>query len=404
MENSTGPGQVSGPDSTVRVWLRMVVAPALLLSMATACGGGEAADTTAPPEEPPVQTREGGGVEAGVTVTEAPTEPSAESAEDDIVGDEPETLAEYLGYGFDDPDAAAARVMEVERRVQELIARCMAGEGFEYIPAVRTVSASQVAFDQEEFARERGFGITTWLDDEDPFGFEEDDWVDPNAAIVEGLSDSEREAYYEVLRGTFDEFGSGEVDPETGEPAPADDPYGGGCEGRAYEEVYGAQTDVWEQLGPQIEEMTQRIYADPRFQEANKEWAVCMSDRGYPYESIEQMYEDVIEDFQSRLDEILGEGGGFADPFEGWTEEETESFMAEKSNEEIQDFFEQAQQQEREDIDQDALSALQQEERDLAVAAFGCQEAMVDSIEELRQEYEGRFIRENRDVLEQLRR
>lgn len=391
--------RVARGRSVAKVWAPVVV----LALMATACGGGSTADTTRPEETIREEAEEGGAAEAGGTVTEAPVESATETTEAGSQEEEPKTLAEYLGYDFDDPDAAAAQAMENERRVQEMIARCMAQEGFEYIPAVRPISSSNFAFDQEEFAREQGFGITTWYGQEDPFGFEEDDWVDPNAAIVEALSESEREAYYEVLRGRFDEFGSGEVDPETGEPVPIEDPFGRGCQGQAYEEIYGAQTEVWEQLGPELEEMTQRVFADPRFQEANKGWAACMADHGYPYDSIEQLYVEVNEDFQRRLDEIIGTSGGFADPFEGWTQEEIDAFMAEKSDEEISDFFEQARQQGMEDIDQDALAALQQEERDLAVAAFECQEALMDSLEELRQEYEGRFIRENRDVLEQLR-
>ena len=279
----------------------------------------------------------------------------------------------------------------------------MAQEGFEYIPAIHPISSSGFAFDQEEYAREQGFGITTWYGQEDPFVFEEGDWVDPNEAIVEALSDSEREAYYEVLYGRFDEVVSGEVDPETGEPLPIEDPFGRGCQGEAFEQVYGARNEVWEQLGPEFEEMTQRVFADPRFQEADKVWAACMADRGYPYNSVEQMYGEVHEDFQRRLEEIVGPHGGFVDPFEGWTQEEIETFMTEKSQDEIDDFYEQARQQEQKDIDQDALAVLQQEERDLAVAAFGCGQDLEDSLEELRQEYEGRFIRENRDLLEELR-
>ena len=371
---------------TIRI---AVVVLALVLA---ACGAGSTEDT-GPVEEPVA----GDAGEVSAT-TESSVDPVTETTAAGSGEDEPETLAAYLGYDLDDPDASAARAMEEQRRVEENIARCMAEEGFEYVPAVRPMSSSSFAFDEEEFARERGFGITTWYGQEDPFGFEDNDWVDPNDAILEALSESEREAYHETLYGPG-AYHSG----SPGESIVEIVDSGEGCRQRAYEEVYGARDEVWEQLGPKFEELTQRLFADPRFQEASDRWAVCMADRGYPYGSIEQMYEEVYQDFQSRLDEIIGEGGGFVNPFEGWTEEEIEAFLAERSEEEISDFYDQAQQQGMQDIDQEALAALQQEERDLAVAAFECQQELEDVLDELRQEYEGRFIRENRDLLEQIR-
>ena len=120
-----------------------------------------------------------------------------------------------------------------------------------------------------------------------------------------------------MLHGTFDESAFGEIDPETGEPAFADDPFGGGCQGQAYEEVYGAQQEMWEKLGPELEELWQRVMADPRFEEADREWVECMADRGYSYDGIDSLYEEVYEDFQRRLDEITGGGGGFGGPVRG---------------------------------------------------------------------------------------
>ena len=47
--------------------------------------------------------------------------------------------------------------------------------------------------------------------------------------------------------------------------------------------------------------------------------------------------------------------------------------------------------------------ALQQEERNLAVADYECAQDIRGVVEEIQQEYERRFISENRDLLEQLR-
>ena len=364
-----------------------------LALLTAACGGGATgAGGGGQTSEGPAPA--GGLAEAGGAVTEASAPSDGE--------DQPETLGEYLGYDIDDPDAAAAADAENRRRVEETVARCMAQEGFEYIPAVRPVPSSLYeAFDREEYARSEGFGITTWYGRENRFDPKAaDDWVDPNLAIVEALSDSERKAYDAVLYGAPTE--KVDVDPESGAAA-AGDPYGGGCNGQAYREVYGKQDELWEQLGPKWQELWERLEADPRYQEADGGWKTCMADRGYRYDGVDQMYDEIWADFGDRFDAIVGEGGGWADPFEGWSEERLEAFLAENSEEEIEDFYEQAQSEARANVDQEALAALQQEERDLAVANYECSRNMMETIEELQREYEGRFVRENRDLLEQMR-
>ena len=283
----------------------------------------------------------------------------------------------------------AAQEEEMERRVQESTARCMAQEGFEYIPAVdpgsSVLTVSGAAFDQEEYVREQGFGITTWYGREETNQGSGGGWVDPNEAIVEAMSESESSAYYEALYGVQTESSEGVDQP--------------GCQGKAFEEVYGQMERMFEELGPMLDEMYQRFLADPRYQEATGEWSGCMSDRGYSYDSTEQMYDAVFTDFGSRMDELIGS----SDPFEGWTREQREAFYEENSDEEIADFFQQARIDAREAVDQEALSALQQEEIDLAVANFECSEGFQETVAELQREYESEFIGKNRGLLDELR-
>ena len=324
-------------------------------------------------------------------------------------GDEPESLADYLGPGFGfgfgaDPEEQRAYYARQEQRVQELIAECMAQEGFEYIPAVRPIpDAAFGDFASEEFAREHGFGITTSYGDEGALFGLEDDWTDPNHAIVEALSDSEREAYYETLHRPPEPTGT-ETDPDTGEEVEVyDNGFGGGCSGQAFEEVYAFSDleDISEQLD--LESMYERLAADPRVQAMTADWSQCMSSRGYDYEGPEAMYEAVYTEFQARLEEIGGPPGGFVDPFAGLSPEEIEEFMADKSPEEIQDLYTQAQQEAASRVDQDALAALQDEERELAVANAECSADMQQRIEELLREYEAELINDNRALLEQHR-
>lgn len=372
----------------------------VLAVLATACGGGSEETEPVPGAtgDTIADTASADGVTDGAPVATTATEDDQGENGDDKGEGEPETLEDFLGFSFDDQEANAAFAADMERRVQESIALCMAQEGFEYIPAVRPQDSVFFAFDQEEYARERGFGITTWYGEEDLFLSGDGDWVDPNAEIVAALSESESEAYHEVLYGmdAFGEIGSGDIE-SVGAL------WGSGCNGKAYEEVFGAMTAVFAELGPQLEELEQRVEADPRFRDAEDKWAACMADRGFPYDSQETMYEQVAEEFSRRLEEIVGmESATFA-LFSAMSEEQIQEFSEGRSEEEIADLFDQTRREAMAGVDQEALEALQQEERELAVASFECGEEMNETVGEVLREYEGDFVKENRDVLERLR-
>lgn len=344
----------------------------------------------------------------GGTSTDSSTD--GDDQTEDATGGGDGSLADFFGYASEDPQEAQAQYLDDEARRQELIRTCMAEEGFDYTPVVPPEESFQVwsPGDEEEFAKTEGFGITTWYGNEDSFdrGME---WEDPNQEMVEAMSETEQTAYYEALYGTEEEQMEGsttEIDPETGEEYMTSEGYGFGCDGEASTEIYGdfSQTsDLWEEIGPEMEALYERVAADPRVVELDEEWAACMSDAGFEYESRNQMYETVYEDFQQRFDAIVGPDGGYVDPFEGWTEEEINAFFEEKTQDEIDAFFQESQQQTRDDIDQEALAALQQEERDVAVASFKCSADYDEKYQEISAEFEAEFIAANRDILEQIR-
>jgi hypothetical protein len=331
--------------------------------------------------------------------------------------DDPQSMAEFFGWNSDNPEEDQARWRDEEERRQELIRVCMAGEGFDYTPVKQPEESYTVwgPEDEEEMARTQGFGISTWYGNEDEFSGPEVEWEDPNQEMVEAMSESEQQAYYEALYGTEEEQMEGavtEVDPDTGEEYTTfeGDFYGAGCEGEASEEIWGDQSqgeDLWAELEPEMTAMYERVQADPRIVALNDEWSKCMADAGYEYESQDKMYETIYEDtpgsLQARFNEIVGPDGGWVDPMEGWTEEEIEAFFEEKTQDEIDAFFEQAQQESQADIDEEALAALQQEEIDLAVANFECQGDYWETYQEISEEYEADFIAANRETLEKIR-
>lgn len=339
---------------------------------------------------------------AAVNGTEAePTETDESTTTESTDSDQPETLDDFLGTGFfsTDPEEQLANFARQQQQAEELVAACMAREGFEYIPASRPVDTGQVGSDEDvEFAREYGFEISTRGDGTAVFEGT-DDWVNPNDAIVEALSESERQAYHATLYGSsFDDgFLSGSdgtsSDSDTSTTEATDTGFEG-CFGEAAAEVY--ELDTFEEISEQLDfqSLFERVEADPKFAEMEAEWSDCMAERGYQYEDPDALYES-LDDLRVRYDEIVGT----SDPFAGLTPEEFNSL----SPEEIEDRFTQAEQAAEREIDQDALAALQAEEIALAVANAECSEDLYDQVIELYQEHEAIFVNENRAVLEQFR-
>lgn len=336
----------------------------------------------------------------------SPTEGDDASEETE---EESTSVAAFFGFDPNDPDAAAANSARLSMRQQELVATCMTNQGFEYVPAVVPIDGQDFVFDEEEYARERGFGISTstWLTDGGStsadgvtveFGSAPDQWEDPNQAIVEALSESEREAYNNTLYGEISEleFSSDLSDSESG---PTDeDLWGGGCMGEAAKEVYGMADEAFRELESLFDELQQRVESDPRVVEASEGWTACMADRGYDYQTVDELWTG-LDEYHNRYNELVN----IPNPFEGWTEEDIEIFFETSSEEAISDFYAQNQSEARQGVDQEALAALQQEEKDLAVANYECGEKQREVTQEVTEEFESQFIAENRDVLEQAR-
>jgi hypothetical protein len=223
------------------------------------------------------------------------------------------------------------------------------------------------------------------------------------------MSESEMTAWNNALYGTPEEQEASQVsrvDPETGEEYFEMTGYGPGCYGEAQEAEYGSMEDsqeLWSEIQPAMDAMYQQVEADPRIVELQENWSACMADRGYEVESMTAMYDTVYADFQERFDAIVGPNGGYVDPMEGWTQEETDAFFQEKTQEEIDAFFAEAQEASRDNIDMEALAALQQEEIDMAVADYECRGDYWEVYQDVSGDYEADFIEENRAALEEIR-
>lgn len=253
---------------------------------------------------------------------------------------EPGPLDELFQDIYGTADETQADAMQM--RMEELVAECMAEQGFEYIPvdwSQSGVSYSSDDLDVEwgsrEFAEKYGYGAST-----DPWGTEEaemplDEFVDPNEDYVMAMSETEREAYYSALYGD-----------QTGPEEGAEDEWEyrweeAGCQGRAQHETYevapGLDEDRFAALQAEMQAMWESTMTDPRLAELNAAWASCMSDAGHPGFAAAEDAQNSIYDEMNRIWENAYEGIAPDAGEDEWkaVEEGIQDRMAEISEREI---------------------------------------------------------------------
>lgn len=179
--------------------------------------------------------------------------------------------------------AAARDASRTGMPIEEAIAACMKAQGFEYVPvdpdAVprwQTDESSQGAWTRE-YVEEYGYGLVDGV--LHPGELVNRDWVDPNAAILDALSEEARAAYLSTLEGRA-------ADPvPVGEPAEVLGWAERGCRGAAEHEVLSASpTDqlVLDAAQEAADLAAERALADPATRSATIAWAQCLDDAGFP--------------------------------------------------------------------------------------------------------------------------
>lgn len=179
-------------------------------------------------------------------------------------------------------------------RTQQHIAECMRDAGFEYIPVdVKTIESAQArvrmdpGYTRRSYKEKWGLGVTTRFDD--PV---RDVGLGPNLEIWQSLPLTDREAYARTLWGdepksdfvfTFDEEDFSST---------------GGCTREAVAKVFTPA----QLKGTYVNPKDVLVENDPRIIEAQDEWTECMREAGYEYEDDQ---DEIIEEFQQRLDELL---------------------------------------------------------------------------------------------------
>ncbi|RZS57509.1 hypothetical protein EV141_1222 [Microcella putealis] len=231
-------------------------------------------------------------------------------------------LNEYLSaaWGGDlSEEDWMAQAEEDQRIREEIVAECMAEQGFEYIPVVDigwgSSSGDEWNPDDREWVAQWGYGAVRYPgmnDVPDP----DEQMVDPNQEYVESLSESEMTAFYEALYGPqpteeeLNEDGSYDYNWETA-----------GCQGFAENEISGENpidSDEHKPLMDAINELYMQMETNPAFAEVDAEWVTCMADAGFSgfstqpdaqnsvYDELNSYYEGMTEFIEDdpALDEI----------------------------------------------------------------------------------------------------
>jgi hypothetical protein len=394
----------------VRRFLILIASLAVLLA---ACGGTTGETTTSSGDAARAQDDQ--------TSSADPSDTQSETSDVPAAGDDGElTINDFIpgAVSFDENTDFHAQEMEI----QQEIAQCMAAEGFEYVPFVPSDVGGGFAggeFDEEEYVKTYGFGVSTWVLQEAAFNgggdFEDPYANDPNQEIVESMDELEQEEYYRVLYGGEPDIITNtpqeELEAMTEEELMAfyDEAYANwqpdGCQNAAYDGAYGggeSQMAFWDEFGDDYEAVYERVQSDQRILDAQAEWSACMADNGYDYASQDDMYAYFYGDengpgpFQQKVDELITwpeyPEGGFVEG-DGAVTATTVIGVEEGSTGEGEYVYQGP------EYDLEQLQPLIDEEIAVATANYECSQSMQDLFEEVYKEYEQIFIEENLDRL-----
>lgn len=252
-------------------------------------------------------------------------------------------LGEYLSaaWGGDLSQEEQTRQFEEQQaQAEELVAKCMSDEGFEYTPTNSTggviSDGGEWEPDKREWVEKYGFGyVNSPFSDFSDEELSEQEASNPNDDYVASLSESEQNAYYEVLFGASisqeEPAEDGELDEEAYEYNWED----AGCQGWAQNEVLGdspIQSEEFTALREKIGELYTKGQDAPELADLNAEWASCMAEKGEPGFSSPEDASQSILDAQDKIYEALpsegAESGEIADESDPSASPEMEELAA----------------------------------------------------------------------------
>lgn len=194
---------------------------------------------------------------------------------------------------------------EHNKKVEELVAECMQKEGFEYIPNVDNGGVSigtdvEWKPDDREWVSQWGYGAAKSPGSDDPGG-DTIEWVDPNSDYLNGLSESEQNAYWEVLYGPPMEGDTIDVEWSWEQ---------NGCYGWAQHEAEGdSPYAMWEsEEADAFYAALETYYTDMQNNEGirklDEEWSSCMSGAGYSFAKRDDAQNEIFEELNAYYENL----------------------------------------------------------------------------------------------------
>jgi len=319
-------------------------------------------------------------------------------------------IGELLGFDPTDQDAMQQQFADMERKAEEIVGQCMRGQGFEYTPPISQSISFGGPFGQgdlpyysDEWVDKFGFGISTMRFPQSAvganlIGYPDEQFndamsempEDPNREYLESLSESEREAYEQALRGAGPSFDDPEQEGETFAFEPS------GCYGEAFDEAFGdgpggIGEEFFDTFGDELDALEERTLADPRVVKYRVDVSACVSDKGFAWSGDQEPYEY----FEPKLEGIGPSGPMSDDPFEAAGLDPDE--MSDRQLDELS-----AELDLLSDEDRAKLAAVQAEELELARVVVDCGGGYLNEqyfLGEVRREYEQEFLDKNADEI-----
>lgn len=319
----------------------------------------------------------------------AESDTAADETPDDSADDESPSLGEDetamasdspLGAFFADDGGFQAALNEYTTRVEEVIVRCMAEQGFEFAPSgnqANEVQERQNELTERAWTLEYGYGISTSFDT-----IAQQQASDPNGAIIFSLGPEEREIWFQTLLGPdYESFGG-----PGGDGPPLEEQ---GCIGQALIDTGGqGAIEGLETFGEAYDEGEEGLYDRNEMIVAVGDWTRCMSEAGFPELS---ELDDPENEIGDRLDVItapLSEALDQLDPEEGQALIAGDTLELESLP----------------GLDVEALRALQADELDVAIKDLDCYDTHVREIfEPLRDDFQRGLMEEFSTELDALK-
>jgi hypothetical protein len=197
-------------------------------------------------------------------------------------------------YGVQTPE----KMQAMQTKAQKKTAECMRTQGFTYIPY--TPPQSQMfngpkPGEELDWKRKHGYGISESVAN---MGVQQNQAnADPNRALQNKMSQADREVYQKALYGA--------------PPAPGEENnfVSSGCINAGYNGGNSKEMQALQQsMQPKYEALFKRIEADPRMVKVNLEWSTCMRKKGHEGLKTEgDIYEKVLNPLQNKIFSSQGE-------------------------------------------------------------------------------------------------